>query len=118
MRRNLPPLRISGAREAEIVEELALDFQDSYERAPRCGLNSEQAWKEVRSRAHSWRALGKELRAALGDDAVQAPEPTRRENMVARFVEDLRRDLRYAARPLWFSCGRQVSAGPCLLGIA
>src|ERR1700730_3999814 len=96
VRQNLPALGVSEAHEAEIVEELALDFQESYERALRSGLSGEQAWQEVRDHARSWRELGEELRSALGEDTVKAPEPTRRENMFARFSEGLRRALRYA----------------------
>ena len=55
VRQNLPPLGISDAQEAEIVEELALDFQESYEHALRSGLDAEQAWQEVRDHARSWR---------------------------------------------------------------
>ncbi len=51
VRRHLPPLGVSDAREAEIVEELALDFQESYERARCGGLDPEQAWLELRSHA-------------------------------------------------------------------
>ena len=49
VRQNLPPLGISDAQEAEIVEELALDFQESYEHALRSGLDAEQAWQGLRS---------------------------------------------------------------------
>ncbi len=102
VRRNLPPLGVAGAREAEIVEELALEFQESYERALRLGLNPEQAWQEVRDHERSWRELGDELRSALGEHRVEAPEPT---NMFLRFFENSRRDLRYAGRRLWKSPG-------------
>jgi len=75
VRQNLPPLGISDAQEAEIVEELALDFQESYERALRSGLNPEQAWREVRDHARCWRELGEELRSALGEHPVEARQP-------------------------------------------
>ena len=48
VRQHLPPLGVSGAREAEIVEELALHFQESYERALRSGLDPEQAWPYIK----------------------------------------------------------------------
>src|SRR5207302_2767615 len=89
VRRNLPPLGVSHAREAEIVEELALDFQESYERAGRGGLSPEQAWQEVRSHARSWSELGEELRSALGEHPVETPQPARRGNMFTRFREEL-----------------------------
>ena len=110
VRQSLPPLGVSGAREAEIVEELALDFQASYERALRSGLNPEQAWREVAYQARSWRELGEELRSALGEHSVEAPERTRRANMFARFCEELGRDLSYAARQLFKSPGFTIIA--------
>jgi predicted permease len=100
VRQHLPALGVSDAHEAEIVEELALDFQESYERALRSGLSPEQAWQEVRDHARSWRELGEDLRSALGGHRVEAPEPTRSRNMFARFREESGRDLKYAARQL------------------
>src|SRR5216684_3753597 len=110
VRQNLPSLGVSGVHEAEIVEELALDFQESYERALRRGLNPEQAWQEVRDHARSWVELGEELRSALGEHPVVAPEPTRTGNMFARSGEDLGRDLSYAARQLLRSPGFTIVA--------
>ena len=100
VRQNLPPLGISGEREAEVVEELALDFEESYERALRRGLNTEQAWQEVRDQARPWSELGDELRLALDERPAEAPEPMRRDSMFARFRWELERDLHYAARQL------------------
>src|SRR5438874_9196446 len=114
VRRNLPPLGISGAREAEIVEELALDFQESYERALRGGLNAEQAWQEVRDHARPWRELGEELRSALGESEAGRPGPSfgsnRRENMFGRCGRELRRVLSYAALQLLNSRGFSIVA--------
>jgi len=42
-------------RRRKSLEELALDFQESYEHALRSGLDAEQAWQEVRDHARSWR---------------------------------------------------------------
>jgi predicted permease len=100
VRSNLPPLGIPGEREAEIVEELALDLQESYERALRSGLDPEQAWLEVRKHSGSWTRLAEELRSAIGESRIEPPEAARRTNMFARLCEDLRRDINYAARQL------------------
>ena len=110
VRQNLPPLGVSGAREAEIVEELALEFQESYERALRRGLNPEQAWQEVRNHARSWRELGDELQSALGKHEVDAPEAAKAGNIFRRLSEDLTRDLKYAARRLLKTPGFTIVA--------
>ena len=101
VRRNLPPLGLPGEREQEIVEELALEFRENYERARRGGLDPEQAWQEVRDHARPWSELGEELKSAFGEPVVEATEPVRRSSM----FEDLRRDLIYAARQLRKSPG-------------
>jgi predicted permease len=110
VRQNLPALGVSDAHEAQIVEELALDFEESYERALRSGLTPEQAWQEVRDHAPPWHGLGEELRTALGENHVQAPKPARRGNMFVRFREEFGRDLNYAARQLLRSPGFTVIA--------
>src|SRR5690349_13074702 len=107
VRRNLPPLGLSGEREAEIVEELALEFQENYERALRCGMTAEQAWQEIRGREHSWTELGAELRDALHETPLPPapPEPPRYTPAAARWWNELWRDLGYAARHLRKSPG-------------
>ena len=113
VRQNLPALGVPAEHEAEVVEELALDFQERYESALRRGLNADQAWKQVKDQARSWRELGEELRSALGEPPVQAPEPAsppRRVNMFVRFREELGRDLSYAARQLLKSPGFTIVA--------
>jgi predicted permease len=110
VRQNLPALGVSPTREAEIVEELALEFQECYERALRGGLNPEQAWQEVRGNARPWNELGEELRSALGEPGVEAPELPKRDHMLARFREELGRDLSYASRQLCKSPGFTIVA--------
>jgi predicted permease len=134
VRRNLPPLGVSGTREVEIVEELALDFQESYERALRRGLSAEQAWQEVQNDARPWAELGDELRAALGAaksvSDLNPTEPRPKEavcagsshqphwfrlvrikrSMFVCLLEDLGRDLIYAVRQLLKSPGFTATA--------
>jgi len=100
VRRRLPPLGLSGAREGEVVEELALELEERYQRALRGGLDEEQAWAEVRGAAGDWREVTDELRSALAEPQVQTPEPDQEETMFARLTGEWRRDLAYAARQL------------------
>jgi MacB-like protein len=105
VRRNLPPLGLAGAREAEIVEELALEFEERYQRELRGGLTPEQAWRETQKDAPVWHELGQELRMALSEPQAEPLEPPRRENMFARVGYELWRDLGYATRQLRKSPG-------------
>ena len=105
VRGHLPPLGLTGAREAEIVEELALEFEERYQRELRAGLTPEEAWREITKDAPRWRELGDELGSALNEPPPAPPEPVGRENMFARLGQELRRDLGYAARQLRKSPG-------------
>ena len=101
VRANLPPLNVAAAREAEIVEELALEFEESYERVLANGSTPEEAWQHVVQNAMPWRELAEGLRSEFRDGIPVAtvPEPGRN-NAVLRYVEDVRHDLRYAFRQL------------------
>src|SRR5260370_28008348 len=110
VRQNLPPLGVSAVREAEIVEELALEFEESYECELRNGLSPEQAWREVRDRARSWNELGDNLLSALGGHPAEVPEPARRGDRFTRFRQELGRDLVFGAPPLFKSPGFTIVA--------
>jgi predicted permease len=99
VRQNLPPLGVSGAREAEIVEELALQLEEAYDRALANGLTSEEAWFEAGKRVASWQDLGAELQTVL-HERVEPEEGPASSNAFVRFGEGLWRDLRQAARQL------------------
>ena len=105
VRRHLPPLGLTGAREAEIMEEMALEFEERYQRELRAGLTPEQAWRETQKDAPVWHELGNELLMALSEPRAELPERATGENMFARVGHELRRDLGYAARQLRKSPG-------------
>ena len=105
VRRHLSPLGLTGEREAEIVEELALELEERYQRSLRNGRNAEQAWAEVRGGAHDWREVAEELRSALAEPHVEAPEIPKEDRVLIRLCGEFRRDLAYAARQLRKSPG-------------
>jgi predicted permease len=103
VRENLPPLRVPPARELEIVEELALDFEQNYQRALRRGLRPDAAWQEVKDHARGWEELGQELMQSLAEHRYFAPgpeSPAKRAGILSRALDELMRNLRQASRQL------------------
>ena len=94
VRRNLPPLGLPGEREAEIVEELALEFEENFRRATHSGLSPEEAFREVVQRARPWSGLANELRLAFNAPRSKPERSTR------TVFGGMMRDLRYGARQL------------------
>ena len=93
VREHLPPLDVSGARETEIVEELALEFEERYERALVNGSTPEEAWRFVVEDAPPWRELAASLRSELREpvSATPMPEPASRKGLFG-YIEDLWHD--------------------------
>ncbi len=92
IKQHLPPLGVPGVKEAEIVEELALDFEQRYENAIRGGLDPGEAWCRVQSQVE-WPKLACDFTAML---ASARPDPPKRLIPVLNFWND----VRYAARVL------------------
>jgi predicted permease len=111
VRAQLPPLNVSGAREAEIVDELALEFEASYESALINGSTPEEAWQQVVQEAMPWHELAERLRAELREETPVGPvrEPGGI-NGVFGFFSDVRHDLRYGIRQLSQAPGFAVIA--------
>ena len=102
VRENLPPLGVSGAQEAEIVEELALEFEERYEREIRKGCDPARALREIADE-FEWPRLRTDLRATLAGGSSEQ-EPTRRSNPMMSMIS-LFNDARYAVRALRKSPG-------------
>lgn len=66
IREHLPSLRISGAREAEVIEELALELEERYENEIRGGTEPGEAWRKVTG-AIEWSKLARDFSTVLRD---------------------------------------------------
>jgi putative ABC transport system permease protein len=110
VRKHLPPLGLSGAREAEIAEELALQLEQSYSEAIARGASPAEAEAGTKAQIRDWRVLAAEIRRAEMPVVAAAAErlpngfhfeaqeirlrKTRGGNAMADFVQDLRYALR------------------------
>src|SRR5580704_1381487 len=64
VREHLPPLGLGGAREQEIVEEIAQQLDDAFTEAILRGLTREQAEAHAIAQISDWNLLAKEIRRA------------------------------------------------------
>jgi putative ABC transport system permease protein len=110
VREHLPPLGLSGAREAEIVEELAQQFEQSFGEAIARGATAADAEAHAAGQTKNWKAVAEEIRRAetpvVAVAAERMPESfhfdaqeirlrkTRGGNAMADFLQDLRYALR------------------------
>jgi predicted permease len=112
VRENLPPLRLSGAREQEIVEEIAQQLEDAHLEAIVRGATPAEAETHAAAQIPDWNVLAQGIRRATEPIAAQVsasvPENWREamleENIRKRrggnMFADLILDLRYALRVL------------------
>jgi putative ABC transport system permease protein len=114
VREHLPPLGLSGAREAEIVEEIAQQLEDAYSDALARGAGPADAGAQAAAQIPDWSALAAEIklseqpmaetisasvpekwRAALREENVRNQKGG---NMFADFIQDMRYALRMLAK--------------------
>jgi predicted permease len=91
-------LRMKGAAESDLAEELAQHLEDSYRESRSGGASEEEAYRKAVSELddmHALRAAVERNQQMPKFDAVPAGD-TRR----GHFMEDLWRDLRYALRTM------------------
>jgi predicted permease len=85
VREHLPPLGLNGAREQEIVEEIAQQIEDAYSDAIARGSTPDDAESRALTQIPDWNALAQEIRRA---------EHPVTEKMSARVPENLRDSMR------------------------
>ncbi|MFZ0818867.1 MAG: ABC transporter permease [Candidatus Acidiferrales bacterium] len=120
VREHLPPLGLSGARETEIVEELAQQLEQSCAEAIARGASRVDAEERAAGQFRDWTVLAAEIRRAetpvvqhavmqaATHAAARLPEPWRaalreeqfRKHRGGNMLADLLQDLRYALRML------------------
>jgi predicted permease len=107
VRERLPRLSCPPEREAEIVEEVALQLQDVYAGALRLGASPAEAEARVRDEIHDWRALARDLQfaeqpilAVPRNVTVHRLEPAMHRFGIGLRLLEVLRDARLSARAL------------------
>src|SRR5687767_12691313 len=96
VREHLPPLNVAAEREAEIVDELAMQLEATFDRARAHGESEDAAIKRALAEVPDWKALGHNL------GRIERPyiQPPAAGASSGGFMTGLIQDLRYAIRAL------------------
>ncbi len=107
VRQRLPRLACSPEREAEVVEEIALQLHDIYTTALCYGASASEAEAAVHDEIRDWRALARDLQlaehpvlATASAVAVHRLEPAMRGFRVGQHLVELVRDAHISVRAL------------------
>ncbi|HEX7284238.1 MAG TPA: ABC transporter permease [Vicinamibacterales bacterium] len=115
VRRHLPPLHVSAERESEIVEELAIQLEATFERAKSEGEPDDRAMTRALAEVPDWHAFARSV------GRIERPQTTRPAAGAGSggFMTGFIQDIRYALRALWRAPGfAAVSIATLALGIA
>jgi len=118
VREHLPQLHLGGAREAQVIEELAHQLEDRYEELRARGVPRSEAQAQAEAQFPEWAELAAEIRTARMPIAERLPEPLRREvqredlplalrqgrgRIMGDFLQDIKYALRTAAKQPGFT---------------
>jgi putative ABC transport system permease protein len=103
IREHLPPLGVSGAQQADIFEEIAIEFEERYERAIQGGMTPEEAWAVVQKDPEAWRELSDELRAIFGIDRSKSMQAGKA-SMFSNVFSHIRFSFRMLRKSPGFAC--------------
>src|SRR5215510_6154905 len=97
IRTRLPPLRLSPAREAEVVEELSQHLDDRWRELIAGGASPDEATRLALADFREENLLARYMTPLR---QAQPPSPITPGAPSGHWFSDLRQDLRYAARTL------------------
>lgn len=113
MRSNLRLQRVSGASEAEILEEIALDLEERYQRLVRNGADPEESWRQIQD-STDWLATAREFMRVLPSEAVAHWEPSKRFNLLVSLLGNFRFAARLLLRNPGFTVATVLTLSICL----